>query len=305
MENRALKSNSLLLLTAAIWGFAFVAQRAGMEYLGPFTFNGVRFALGSLTLLPFLVATEKKQPSVLKISRKSIYWGCGITGCVLFMGASLQQVGITSTTAGKAGFITGLYVVIVPIFGLFLKQHTDGGTWIGAGLAAVGLYFLSMTGQFTIQYGDFLVLLSAFFWSIHVLIIAWLSPRVNPIKIAFIQFVICSVLSFIVALIIETIDISGILKAAIPIIYSGALSVGIAYTLQVVAQKNAHPAHAAIILSLETVFAAIGGWFLLNEVLSSREIFGCSLMLAGMIISQLWNFLLQVRHNRRIAERLT
>lgn len=301
MDNRILKSNGLLLLTAAIWGFAFVAQRVGMDYVGPFTFNGVRFALGSLTLIPVLMMTERKKQSVSDISRRTKILSCGITGCVLFMGASLQQVGIISTTAGKAGFITGLYVVMVPIFGLALKQHTDIGTWIGAGLAAVGLYFLSMTEQLTIQYGDFLVLLSAFFWSIHVLIIGWLSPRVDPIKIAFIQFVICSLLSFIVAVFTEVIEISGIFKAAIPIIYSGALSVGMAYTLQVVAQKNAHPAHAAIILSLETVFAAIGGWLLLNEVLSPREISGCVLMLIGMIVSQLWGYLLLVQRGRGIA----
>ena len=300
MENRALKSNGLLLLTAAIWGFAFVAQRVGMNYVGPFTFNAVRFALGSLSLLPFLVISERNRRRS-EIPAKTLILGCGITGWVLFMGASLQQMGIIHTTAGKAGFITGLYVVMVPIFGLVLKQHTDFGTWVGAGLAAVGLYFLSMTEQFTIQHGDFLVLLSAFFWSMHVLIIGWLSPRINPIKIAFIQFVICSILSFMVALVTEVIDLSGIYQAAIPIIYSGALSVGIAYTLQVVAQKTAHPASAAIILSLETVFAATGGWLLLNEILSPREISGCMLMLAGMICSQLWGYLLSFRRNPALS----
>jgi len=294
MENRILKSNGLLLLTAAIWGFAFVAQRVGMNYVGPFTFNGVRFALGSLTLLPFLIVTERRQPRS-NLSRKTMILGCGITGGVLFMGASLQQVGLIYTTAGKAGFITGLYVVMVPIFGLVLRQHTDVGTWIGAVLAAMGLYFLSVTEQFTIQYGDLLVLIGAFFWTVHVLIIGWLSPRMNPVKIAFIQFVICSVLSLIVALFTEVIVMTKIYQAAIPIIYGGAFSVGIAYTLQVVAQKNANPAHAAIILSMETVFAAMGGWIILNEILSPREISGCVLMLAGMLLSQLWGYLLYLK----------
>ena len=294
MENRILKSNGLLLLTAAIWGFAFVAQRVGMNYMGPFTFNGVRFALGSLTLIPFLIATERRQ-SRSNLSRKTMILVCGITGGVLFMGASLQQVGLVYTTAGKAGFITGLYVVMVPIFGLILKQHTDVGTWIGAVLATVGLYLLSVTEQLTIQYGDLLVLMSAFFWTVHVLIIGWLSPRMNPVKIAFIQFVICSALSLIVAFFTEVIVLSRIYQAAIPIIYSGVLSVGMAYTLQVVAQKNAHPAHAAIILSTETVFAALGGWIILNEILSTREISGCVLMLAGMLLSQLWGYLLYLK----------
>jgi drug/metabolite transporter (DMT)-like permease len=294
MENRTLKSNSLLLLTAAIWGFAFVAQRMGMNHVGPFTFNGMRFALGSLALLPVLIVTERRRPHAT-LNRKTMVLACGITGGVLFMGASLQQMGIIYTTAGKAGFITGLYVVMVPIFGLVLKHHTDIGTWVGAVLATVGLYFLSVTEQFTIQQGDFLVLMSAFFWTVHVLIIDWLSPRANPIKIAFIQFVICSVLSFIVALFTEVIDMGRVFQAALPIIYSGALSVGIAYTLQIVAQKNAHPAHAAIILSMETVFAALGGWIVLNEILSPREISGCLLMLTGMTLSQLWGYLLHFR----------
>jgi len=297
MENRILKSNSLLLMTAAIWGFAFVAQRMGMDYVGPFTFNGMRFALGSLVLLPVLIVSERRSPRT-RLKRKTMVLGCGITGGVLFMGASLQQVGIIYTTAGKAGFITGLYVVMVPIFGLVLNHRTDIGTWVGAVLAAVGLYFLSVTEQFTIQRGDFLVLMSALFWTVHVLMIDWLSPRVNPIKIAFIQFVLCSALSFTVALFTEEIIAARIFQASLPIIYSGALSVGIAYTLQIVAQQNAHPAHAAIILSMETVFAALGGWIVLNEILSPREISGCLLMLTGMTLSQLWGYIRHRRHKR-------
>ena len=222
MEDRILKSNGLLLLTAAIWGFAFVAQRVGMNYVGPFTFNSVRFALGSLTLLPFLIVTERRQPRS-NLGRKTMILMCGITGCVLFMGASLQQVGLIYTTAGKAGFITGLYVVMVPIFGLVLRQHTDVGTWIGALSATAGLYFLSVTEQFTIQYGDLLVLIGAFFWTVHVLIIGWLSPRMNPVKIAFVQFVICSALSSIVALFTEVIVMTGIYQAALPVIYGVSL----------------------------------------------------------------------------------
>ena len=286
------KSNALLFLVAMIWGFAFVAQRIGMDYVGPFTFNAVRFALGGLSLVPLLLITRGKpsKPASLmpQASARTLFWGGVLTGGILFAGASLQQVGLLYTTAGKAGFITGLYVVIVPILGLFWRQKTDAGTWIGVSLAATGLYLLSVTEAFTISFGDFLQLVGALFWASHVLVIGWLSPRINAIRLAFWQFMICSILSLITAIFVETISLDGIVQAAIPILYGGVGSVGIAYTLQVVAQQDAKPAHAAIIMSLETVFAAIGGWLLLDELLSTRSLVGCGFMLAGMLISQLW-----------------
>jgi drug/metabolite transporter (DMT)-like permease len=195
------------------------------------------------------------------------------------------------TTAGKAGFITGLYVIIVPLLGLFWRQQPKIGTWLGAFLAAIGLYFLSVTEEFTIELGDLLVLIGAFFWAAHVLIIGWLSPRINPIKLAFSQYVACSILSLITACVIEDITMLSIFQAAIPILYGGLLSVGVAYTLQVVAQRDAHPAHAAILMSLEAVFAAIGGWLILGEIISARGLFGCGLMLSGMLLSQLWDLM--------------
>ena len=295
MQSSTFKSDSLLLVTAIIWGFAFVAQRVGMDYVGPFMFNGIRFALGSLALVPFVLrshhrdvpsGTGKKGGAV-----RMIVLGGGLAGFTLFAGASLQQAGLVYTTAGNAGFITGLYVVIVPIIGLIFKQRANAGSWAGAIIAAFGLYFLSITEQFTIAFGDFLVLAGAFFWAGHVLIIGWLSPRMNPLKLAITQFTACSVLSLVTAAIFESNTLEGLFQAAIPILYGGALSVGIAYTLQVVAQRDAHPAHAAILLSLEAVFAAIGGWIILGEVLSTRGLFGCSLMLAGMLLSQLWGFM--------------
>jgi drug/metabolite transporter (DMT)-like permease len=200
-------------------------------------------------------------------------------------------VGLVYTTAGNAGFITGLYVVIVPILGIVFKFRANSGTWIGASLAAVGLYFLSVTENFTIAYGDFLVLVGAFLWATHVLVIGFLSPRTDPLKLAMTQFLICSLLSLITAMIFENITFHSIKDAAIPILYGGVLSVGVAYTLQVVAQRNAHPAHAAILLSLEAVFAAIGGWIMLDEQLTSRGFIGCGLMLSGMLISQLWGLI--------------
>ncbi len=286
------KSDALLLTTAIIWGFAFVAQRAGMDYVGPFTFNGIRFAIGSLSLLPLVLMSREQRTATNKIlpnpGLKTILFGGAALGLALFSGASLQQIGLVYTTAGKAGFITGLYVIMVPVLGLFWKQQPKIGTWIGVILAAIGLYFLSVTEQFTIEMGDLLVLIGAIFWAAHVLIVGWLSPRINPIKLAFSQYVACSILSLITASVVELITLSSIFEAAIPILYAGLLSVGIAYTLQVIAQRDAHPAHAAILLSLEAVFAAVGGWLILGEIISPRGLVGCGLMLAGMLLSQLW-----------------
>lgn len=295
MKQGTLKADLLLLLTAAIWGFAFVAQRVGMEHIGPFLFNGIRFALGSLSLLPliYLGMGNGRAESVLAVStgRGSKIAGAALAGLVLFGGASLQQIGIVYTTAGKAGFITGLYVILVPIIGLRLGRETSAGTWIGAVLAVTGLYLLSVTRQLTIDKGDFLVLLSAFMWAAHVLWISWLSPRMNPLVLASSQFAICSLLSLLTAWAVEPVFLPSILAAAVPILYGGLGSVGIAYTLQVVAQRDAHPAHASILLSMEGAFAVLGGWLMLHETLSLRGLMGCALMLSGMLMSQLWTHL--------------
>jgi drug/metabolite transporter (DMT)-like permease len=292
LNTQIIKTDALLLLTAIIWGFAFVAQRVGMDYVGPFTFNGVRFALGSLVLIPFVVKNNRLTPGSDKIpppvATIDLIVGGGLAGLALFAGASFQQVGLVYTTAGNAGFITGLYVVIVPILGLMFKQRTNSGTWLGALAAAWGLYFLCITDTFTIARGDFLELAGAVFWAAQILIIGWLSPRMDPIKLAGVQYAACSILSLVTASVIEEITMNSLYGAALPIIYGGALSVGVAYTLQVVAQRKAHPAHAAILLSLEAVFAVLGGWIMLEEILTRRGLLGCGLMLMGMLVSQLW-----------------
>ena len=286
------------MLASAIWGFAFVAQRKGMEFIGPFTFNGIRFALGSLWLIPFL--SQKRSGSVpatelqTSVKMNPVFAGI-LLGIILFGGASLQQIGIIYTTAGKAGFITGLYVIIVPVFGIFLKKPSKPITWIAAILATIGLYFLSVKGDFSISKGDLLVLLSAFFWAGHVQFIDWLVNRYQPLLLAFLQFITCSVLSLLAAFYFETIDLSLIWKAVIPILYAGLLSVGMGYTLQLLGQREAHPSHAAIILSLESVFAVLGGFVLLNEFMQFREILGCSLMLCAMILSQI-----RLKKSRRV-----
>ena len=277
-----------------IWGFAFVAQRAGMEFVGPFTFNAIRFALGGISLLPFLILNKKRKFDFQNFSHfknKHFIYGGIVAGIILFLGSSFQQTGIVYTTAGKAGFITGLYIIFVPLFGLFLKNKTSAGTWIGAIIAVLGLYFLSVTESFSIGLGDLLVLVSGFFWAAHVLLIGKISPKTDPIQLAFLQFIICSFLSLIVALISETSTITNIYNASIPILYAGVCSVGIAYTLQVVAQREAHPTHAAIIMSLEAVFALIGGLLILDETIPLRGLIGCALMLTGMLISQLYTLM--------------
>ncbi len=289
---QTIKGNLMLFLAATIWGFAFVAQRVGMNYVGPFTFNGVRFALGSLSLIPLILYFKDDSTNHTGNNQRPVnVLAAGlIAGVILFMGASLQQVGMIETSAGKAAFITGLYIVLVPILGIFLKHRTSLNTWVGAIIAAAGLYFLCVTEQFTISYYDLLELIGAFFWATHILVIDRYSGRVNTLKLAAIQFATCSVLSLITAGFTEQFSMSGLTQAIVPILYGGFFSVGIAYTLQIVGQKNAHPSHAAIILSMETVMAVIGGSLLLNERMEFRGLLGCGLMLTGMLLSQLQGF---------------
>lgn len=289
MKKGQLGSEGLLLLSAVIWGFSFVAQRVGMRHVGPFTFNAVRFALGSLALIPFAAITVRKRyPRGASGGawKRSALVGGAIAGLVIFIGVSFQQIGIQYTTAGNAGFITGLYVVLVPILGLTIGRKTSSGTWIGVALAAAGLYLLSFTGMFSISKGDLIVLGGTLFWAIHVLLISVLIHRTDGVLLAMIQFAGCSLLSFAAALIFEKIEIGGIIDATLPILYGGLMSVGIAYTLQVIAQRKTPPAHTAIILSLETVFAALGGWVVLGEIIPGRGLIGCALMLLGIIVSQ-------------------
>jgi len=292
LKTKEVKSVFILLLTAAIWGFAFVAQRVGMQHVGAFTFNGVRFALGSISLLPVIyffsknTKEENKEEADINTTIKSGI----IAGSVLFIAASLQQVGLIYTTAGKAGFITSLYIVLVPILGIFLKQKTHVTTWIGALIAVVGLYFLSINESLTIEFGDFLEIIGAFFWAIHIQLIDKFVKNVDAIKLSSIQFATCSIFSLITAFIFEDINITGISNALIPILYGGIMSAGVAYTLQAVGQKHAKPSHAAIALSMEAVFAAIGGILLLSESLPLKGYLGCALMMVGMLITQTENF---------------
>ncbi|MBL4934418.1 DMT family transporter [Clostridium sp. YIM B02515] len=297
MNNKRLGADMLLLLTAAIWGFAFVAQRVGSQYVGALTFNGIRFALGSISLIPLIIYFDKRKKregidenNNYVSTRRSILYGV-LAGTALYTGATLQQTGLIYTTAGKAGFITGLYIVLVPVMGIFLKHKIEKSSWVGVAFAVVGLYLLSVNENFTIGYGDLLEVIGAVFWAIHILIIDYFSNKMDALKLSCIQFATCSILSLATALIFEKITISGISHALIPILYGGFLSVGIAYTLQVVAQKNAKPSHAALILSMESVFGAIGGAVVLRETMSGRGYIGCALILGGIFVSQIKTFL--------------
>jgi drug/metabolite transporter (DMT)-like permease len=280
-QGKDLGASGLLLLAAAIWGFAFVAQRAGMDHVGPFLFNGIRFLLGSLVLVPFLLRRRAKRP----MDRRTVL-GLLAAGLVLTLAANLQQVGLVSTTAGKAGFLTGLYVVLVPLLGLLRGQRLRLAMALAVPLSAAGLYLLSVTGSLRIAPGDAWILLGALVWAVHVQLIDWLVGRSDALVIAVSQFAICGALSLLVSFAVETTSLGGIAAAGWSIAYAGVLSVGIAYTLQVVGQHHVEPSRAGVVLSLEGVFAALGGWVILGERLSTRSLVGCGLMLAAMILAQ-------------------
>jgi len=290
MKTQAFKTDLLMLITAAIWGFAFVAQRQGMETMGPFLFTGVRFLIGVVVLLPVIWFLSKKpqQNHKAEVSTKKLVFAGTVAGLLLFGAISCQQVGLQYTTAGKSGFITGLYIFFVPLIGLFFGQRTGSGTWLGATIALVGLYLLSIKEDFSIAEGDLLQLICAVFFAAHVLVIGYLAKRMDPLKISLIQYLVCGFISLFIAVVIEVISWDMIVATTIPLLYAGIMSSGIAYTLQVVAQQHAHSSHAAIILSLEGAFAVLGGWLILDEQLPMRGLLGCALMLMGMLLSQLF-----------------
>lgn len=289
MKSIELKSDILMLIAAIIWGFAFVSQRVGMETMGPHLFNGVRFLIGSVAILPVIWYFSNKTNPIKKpkVSNKKLILSGIVAGLFLFGGMTFQQVGLLYTTAGKAGFITGMYVFFVPVIGIFLGQKTKAGTWIGAIIALIGLYLLSVRSDFSLSHGDSLVLICAIFFAAHVLAIGYLAKRVDVLKLSLIQYLTTGVISMTVALFTEQVSVHIISITIIPLLYAGVMSTAVAYTLQVVAQQHAHSSHAAIILSLEGAFAVLGGWLLLDEKIPLVGLVGCALMLAGMLISQL------------------
>jgi drug/metabolite transporter (DMT)-like permease len=283
-----MQANLMLLVTAAIWGFAFVAQRVAMDHMGPFSFNAVRFLLGAASLLPLIwLFSRKKSPPTTVAATTSIWLAGGVAGTILFIAAALQQVGLLYTTAAKAGFITGLYMILVPFLGLFLRHVTGLNAWLGALLALVGLYLLSINADFSMSRGDFLMFIGALFWACHILWIDFIGRRVDALRLSAVQFLACGVLSAVMAFWQESPSLSAVVSAWPAVLFASFISVGLAYTLQVVAQKRAKPAHAAIIMSMEAVFAAIGGVAFLDESLPFRGWIGCGLMMTGMLLSQI------------------
>lgn len=281
-----MRANLLLLLTAALWGGGFVAQRLGMQEMGPYLYNGIRFFLGALVVIPFFVLGNDPQRNSWGNWKDAIFVGLA-AGVLLFIGATFQQLGLVYTTAGKAGFITGLYVILVPILGMLWGERAPINTWVGAFLALAGMYLLSATGGLRLAPGDGYVLAGALFWALHVQLMAQFAPRIDPFKLSFVQSLFTALVSTLVGLRIEGLVLEQVKGAFWPIIYGGVISIGVAYTLQIVGQQSARPTPAAIILSLESVFAALLGWLILGEGLTLRALAGCGLMLGGMILAQI------------------
>jgi drug/metabolite transporter (DMT)-like permease len=293
--NNTIKSTFILALAAMIWGFAFVAQRSGMEHVGPFFFTGARSLLGALTLVVFLAARGGGGTSAFwNDERKTLLRGGLVCGVILFAGSNFQQVGLVFTTASKAGFITALYIVLVPVFGIFLRHKTYWNTWVGVLIAAVGLYCLCLTETFSAAPGDLIILFGAAFWALHILVIDYFVRRVGAVRLSCLQFAVCGVLSLIVMPFLDprftavpALSLENIIAALPAILYTGVLSSGAGFTLQAVGQKYANPTAASIIMSTEAVFGVIGGFILLGERFTRREMLGCVLMFAAVILAQL------------------
>ena len=285
-----LKNAFILALTAFIWGTAFVAQSVGMDYLGPFTFNGVRNFVGAIALLPciaLLNRLEGKKEQKEEGSKKDLIIGGIACGLCLFAASSLQQIGLQYTTTGKAGFITAFYIVLVPVLGIFLGKKTGWKVWLAVLISILGLYFLCITEKLSIGRGDILIFICALIFAVHIMIIDYFSPKVDGVKMSCIQFFVCGVVSLIPMFLFETPTVNGLLLSAGPLLYAGVLSSGVAYTLQIIGQKNVDPAIASLILSLESCFAVLAGWLALGQKLSVRESVGCILMFVAIILAQL------------------
>ncbi len=287
--NKQLKSSALLLLTAIIWGFAFVTQTiASKNDVGPFTFVSLRYGLGVLTLIPVVIIAERGEAFRAKY-KHTVKSGI-ICGCVLFIASCLQQFGVKITeSSGKSGFITGLYTVLVPIIGfIFLKKKTNVLTWIGAVTAAIGLYFLSIVPGERFGTGDLVLLIGAVFWALHILVVDRFAAEINPIGFSVMQFGTSAVLGLICTLIFESYEgVFAGTEVVVSLLYCGIMSTGVAFTFQTLGQKDADPTFAAIIMSTESVFSAVGGALILHERMSSRAIVGCALMFAGIVLSQI------------------
>jgi drug/metabolite transporter (DMT)-like permease len=289
LEARQIYHDSMMLTASLIWGGAFVAQKAAMEHMGPLQFNGLRFLLGAMALVGAEKLALLRGNPLIDSGQEAVSLRGGLlAGLALFGAATLQQIGLLFTTAGKAGFITGLYVVMVPLVCFFLGRRPSVGALLGGLSAGLGLYLLSGQEVLEPQRGDLWVLLSALLWSLHVLLLAHFSPKTDPLALAKIQDMVCSVLSLAAAVCLEDLKSMELILAWKELFYGGVISVGVAYTLQVAAQRRVHPAHAAVLLSMEGFFAALAGYIFLGEVMGFRELTGGFFMLLGVLMAQLW-----------------
>lgn len=291
MKAKEWKSSLMLLLTAAIWGVAFVAQSVGMDYIGPFTFNAIRSLVGGLVLIPCIWLLNRKKPAAQEDtpaqSGRTLFIGGIYCGVALAVASSLQQMGIQYTSVGKAGFITALYIVIVPLLGLLFKRRVSGLIWVAVVIAVGGMYLLCITEGFSVGKGDLLVMASAFCFSAHILIIDYFSPKADGVKMSCIQFLVCGLLCAVPMLIMERPSLPQILAAWMPLIYAGVFSCGVGYTLQIVGQRHIDPTIASLILSLESAISVLAGWVILGQKLTVRELIGCILVFCAIILAQL------------------
>lgn len=287
-SKRSIKGNIILLITATIWGIAFVAQSVGMDYVGPFTFNGVRFLIGGIILIPCSVLLKRFDPPKDEPKDNKTLIKAGIIcGILMFTATTFQQFGIMHTSVGKTGFITALYVILVPILGLVTGKKPGIRIWVGAVIAIVGFYFLCIKEGFSIETGDMLVFVCAFVFAMHIMVVDRYIPFVNGVKLSCIQFLVAGTISSILMFIFESPDINAVVSAWQPILYAGIMSCGVAYTLQIIGQKYTNPFLASLILSLESVISVLAGWLFLGEVLSVRELIGCVLVFGAIVIAQL------------------
>lgn len=291
MKKTSYRNSLLLLLTASIWGFAFVAQSVGMDYVEPFTFNCIRSLLGGIVLLPviFMInrGKSKPEPTERKRSTQTLWAGGIICGILLAAASSFQQIGIQYATVGKAGFITACYIILVPIFGIFLKKRCSPAVWVSVLLALGGLYLLCIKDGFSIGKGDIYVFICAILFTLHILVIDYFSPKTDCVRMSCIQFFVCGIGCGVIMLFFESPQMVQILAAWQPLLYAGVMSCGVAYTLQIVGQKNMNPTVASLILSLESCISVLAGWLILGQKLSARELFGCVLMFGAIILAQL------------------
>lgn len=307
MNKFVLRQSVLLFLTAVIWGVAFVAQSAGMEYVGPFTYNGVRCILGGLVLIPCIALLDRmqqtsqdkdsliRQDSITREKKDNSWSDRGLLmggiccGVILFAASNFQQFGIQYTSVGKAGFITAMYILPVPVMGLFIHKKVGFKVWVGVAFAVCGLYLLCMKNGLKLEKGDTMVLICAFIFSLHILVIDYFSPKVDGVRMSCIQFWVCGILSLVCAFLFETPDLGSIVAAWQPVCYGGIMSCGVAYTLQIVGQKDMNPTVASLILSLESVVSVIAGFLILHQTMSRRELLGCCMMVIAIVLAQLPN----------------